>query len=157
MIVAWKETDINDIIDCLTELMYTEHQLEPSRLDSREAANKYFIQIVKKVVEQGGQIFLSKKGTATTGVLIVYPEQNEIFEEAGRHLAIADIVVKAAFRKSGIGTALMKQAEIFAREKGLKEIRLYALYKNTTALQLYRNSGFREIGMALTKQLAPEK
>ncbi len=156
MIDAYRIEDVDDIIDCLAELMQTEHLLEPSRLHGRKAAEKYFSAVEKKVKEQSGKIFVWRNEEGIAAVLIVYPEQNEIFEQPGKHLSIGDIVVKPAYRHTGIGTALVKKAESFAMENGLKEIRLYTLFNNTTALQLYRNSGYRAFGIALTKQIARE-
>lgn len=113
----------------------------------------YFKEVQRKFFNNSGKIFVSKKDNIIIGLLNINIEENEIYETPGKHLMILDIVVKYEFRNLGIGKQLMKKAETFAVENSISEIRLYTLIKNKVALDFYRNSGYREFGVALTKNV----
>ena len=153
MIYEYQSDDYNEVINCLIELQTTESLLESTRITNKDIAELYFKEVQSKSFNNSGKIFVSKKDNITTGLLIINIEENEIYEKPGKHLMILDIVVKYEFRNFGIGKKLMKKAETFAVENSISEIRLYTLIKNKVALDFYRNCGYRDFGVALTKNL----
>ena len=54
--------------------------------------------------------------------------------------------VGAAFRRQGIGTALVKTVEAVATDRGLEAINLEVAIDNTDAIRLYERLGFRVCG-----------
>ena len=61
-----------------------------------------------------------------------------------RTYAVVDIlVVKKGFRRQGIGTALMKRAQSWARQKGLESIELTVWEFNTGAARFYERLGYK--------------
>lgn len=66
-----------------------------------------------------------------------------IFEEAH----ITSIAVDMKFRGNGLGKALMKELEGFARRKGAEVILLEARQTNSRALEMYKGLGYKPRGL----------
>lgn len=65
---------------------------------------------------------------------------------------LEDIVVSDAVRGSGIGSQLLKQALIFAKEKGCQRITLLTDHDNTLAHTFYQKHGFDLSTMVVFRQ-----
>jgi RimJ/RimL family protein N-acetyltransferase len=65
---------------------------------------------------------------------------------ASIHVADLGLMVAAGHRRQGIGTALMREAEKWAREAGVRKLELHVFPHNEPAIALYRKLGFREEG-----------
>ncbi|MEO0080944.1 MAG: ribosomal protein S18-alanine N-acetyltransferase [candidate division WOR-3 bacterium] len=61
---------------------------------------------------------------------------------AEEELHVANIAVEPAFRRLGIGRALMQQLETFGRRRGVKSVYLEVRQSNTEAQAFYRRLGF---------------
>ena len=57
--------------------------------------------------------------------------------------------VGPAFRRQGVGTALVKAVEAIAAERGLAEVNLEVTIDNEDSIRLYRNLGYRICGDAV--------
>lgn len=79
-------------------------------------------------------------------------------EHPGRHsmirprVAMADVVVATDHRRKGVGSALMRRAEMWASEHGAAGVMLDALRANEQALAFYRRLGYYEHGVLLLKR-----
>lgn len=76
------------------------------------------------------QIFLTKKNP------------NEVFSPNERYLFISSFRVKKPFRNRGLGTLLLKMAELFAKKEGLPLLILNCAQANQEGLAFYKNAGF---------------
>ena len=74
-------------------------------------------------------------------------------------LNIHDIIVKSEYRKQGIGSMLLKEAEKIAKEKGCCKLTLEVLEGNKVAQEAYSKFGFRgyELNPKMGKALFWEK
>ncbi len=63
------------------------------------------------------------------------------------------IAILEAWRGRGVGTALMRAAEEWAREQGAERVMLDASLTNVDALRFYEGIGYRRTGIILTKPL----
>jgi len=70
-----------------------------------------------------------------------------------RHAYIFLLYVNPAHRQQGIGAALMKQAEDWARERGDRQIGLQVFQQNQPALNLYEKLGYSVQSLWMTKTL----
>ena len=59
----------------------------------------------------------------------------------------------ASHRGRGLGRALLRAAEDYAASQGATEIRLGVLAKNDAARRLYRDYGFEEYVVGMSKSL----
>lgn len=65
---------------------------------------------------------------------------------ASRHVAELGLMVAAEHRRRGVGTALMRAAEDWARETGIRRLELHVLPHNEPAIALYRSLGYEREG-----------
>ena len=64
---------------------------------------------------------------------------------------LCGIVVDNEYRRKGIGKALMKEAEGWAKKKGLYSIALTVHTGNKGAYTTYKKSGFKELNLKMVK------
>jgi ribosomal protein S18 acetylase RimI-like enzyme len=84
---------------------------------------------------QQGQLFVADDG-AIVGLIVLIKTPD--------HLLIENVAVDPARQGTGIGRALLDFAEIYARENGLSEIKLYTNEAMAENLRFYPRLGFRE-------------
>jgi RimJ/RimL family protein N-acetyltransferase len=60
--------------------------------------------------------------------------------------AYLSISVRSTYQGRGVGTELMREAERYARERGIRRIELEVFGKNDGAYRLYRRLGYEEEG-----------
>ncbi|NDJ16499.1 GNAT family N-acetyltransferase [Myxacorys almedinensis] len=70
-----------------------------------------------------------------------------------RHAHIFLLYVAPPHRRQGIGAALMRQAEAWAKAKGAPQIGLQVFETNQPALNLYRSLGYHTQSFWMTKPL----
>ena len=66
---------------------------------------------------------------------------------ASRHVADLGLMVSERHRRRGIGTALLREAEEWARTVGVRKLELHVFPHNDAAIQLYESCGFRREGL----------
>lgn len=66
---------------------------------------------------------------------------------------VADLAVAAGARRIGVGTALMRAAEAWARDRGLPALSLDVWSTNERALTFYRGLGYGAESLCLIKRL----
>lgn len=66
---------------------------------------------------------------------------------------VADLAVIADARRMGVGTALMKAGEAWARDRGLPALSLDVWSTNERALAFYRRLGYSAESLSLVKQV----
>ena len=79
--------------------------------------------------------------------------ENEFFKE-GAYGEINEIYIVPEWRGKGIGNILMKHAEDWFRNKGIKTVRVEALATNEKALAFYRKHGFKPNYITLQKEIS---
>lgn len=70
-----------------------------------------------------------------------------------RHTHVFLLYVALDHRRQGIGTALMKQAEVWARARGDRKIGLQVFQRNQPALNLYQSLGYTPESLWMSKDL----
>lgn len=79
---------------------------------------------------------------------------NAINQEDGERIAhIFLLYVAPIHRKQGIGSALVKQAEHWAKQRGDRRISLQVFSNNTPALHLYQKLGYQTYSLSMHKSL----
>jgi L-phenylalanine/L-methionine N-acetyltransferase len=67
--------------------------------------------------------------------------------QASRHVADLGLMVAAAYRRRGIGTALLEEAVRWAHESEIRKLELHVFPWNEPALGLYESFGFEREGL----------
>lgn len=70
-----------------------------------------------------------------------------------RYAEITEMFVEEAYRRRGIGRALLAQAETLARRAGARQMLILTDFYNDVAQRLYRSMGYSHYDIALSKAL----
>lgn len=70
-----------------------------------------------------------------------------------RHTHIFLLYITPSHRRQGLGSALMQQAEAWARQHGDRQISLQVFITNQPALNLYRSLGYETESLWMVKKL----
>jgi len=104
-----------------------------------EAAKTF---LSSRIVNKESIIFVAYKNEKAVGFVQMYPSFSSVSMK--RLWILNDLFVQNEYRKLGIGTSLMKQAEIFARKDNAKGIVLNTQKTNETAQRVYRANGYKQ-------------
>lgn len=133
-------------------MKYTYQELDPQQQDFhhlQDTVNRFF--------SSQTPLWLVKKASQTTkaetvGCLWL---GNAIDQRSGISYAhILLIYVQPQHRCQGIGTALIQQAENWAKARGDRQLGLQVFIDNQTALNLYRRQGFQTQSLLMLKPLS---
>jgi GNAT superfamily N-acetyltransferase len=110
--------------------------------DVEARPSSYWENLTRSVTEPGRQVmFLACEGKDVLGSTYGLRERDQ--SEVGR---VGGMWTEPAWRRRGVGRALLQQVFDWAREHGLRRLRLWAPAHSLAALSLYRQAGFRETG-----------
>ena len=90
---------------------------------------------------QEGAVYVLTEGNVVAGVLVMKPVKGTVL--------VDNVAVHPSSQGSGLGRALMRFTEKFAREGGLRRIDLYTNELMTENIAFYEGLGFREIDRRL--------
>lgn len=140
-----KVDNIKDAIECdnlLTKLINNERKYD-TNIKSDYIANKYFENIY---ANKNNCLFIAKDNN---NLAIGYAFCKIITCNDGphiNHIALIDgLYVNEEYRHQGIATKLIEECKSWAIEAGATIIEINVMSKNINAINLYQNSGFKEI------------
>jgi RimJ/RimL family protein N-acetyltransferase len=87
-------------------------------------------------------VFVAEDGNTIVGRLSLSRDPHP----ASRHVADLGLMVAASHRRQGVGTLLLEQAVVWARESGVRKLELHVFPWNEPALGLYESFGFEREG-----------
>ena len=147
--------DRNALISCIVEMQDFERSVEPMLPAGVDMANSYVELLLDRCSGTSGRVFIAETDQTVVGFVgvITRVEPNDPDEEATPYTYISDLVVLSAYRRRGIGGALLRHAEAYARDQGMTLVRINVLAKNQAAGQLYRTLGFDDYRIQLLKRL----
>lgn len=147
--------DWGRVADLIWELNLHEQPITGDRRTDRGAAVRYLAGMRRRVRRTNGQVLLAVDDRATVGMIAWGEVTDPVFVAAPwrRHAKIYDLVVAAAARRRGIGSALPRAVEAAAAARGFLRLAIGALAGNTEAEAAYRRFGFRPYAFELVKTL----
>lgn len=140
---------------CVIELQDAEREID-SRLRSGESmADAYLAQMHACCRDYAGAIFLAESAGEIVGLVMVLARVpfDLLDEPPGEYALVAELVVRAGFRRRGIARLLLDAAERHACAAAARELRIAVLSENTAARQLYVREGFAPYKETLSKPL----
>jgi len=87
-------------------------------------------------------VFVAEDGSSIVGRLSLSRDPHP----ASKHVADLGLMVAASHRRQGVGTLLLEQAVVWARECGVRKLELHVFPWNEPALGLYEAFGFEREG-----------
>jgi len=138
---------------CVVELQDFERGLEPTLPKGEAMADRYLAHVLDRCAGGAGRIFVSEENGAVVGFVGVLARVVPEPDEAQAYAYVSDLVVLPAYRRRGIGRALLERAEAYARGEGARVLRVGVLAKNEAAARLYRSLGFGDYTIQLNKPL----
>jgi len=146
--------DVQALRDCVMAQQDFHRRLEPSWPTGEAVADAYLAYLQQECAAHNGSIFIAEVADEPAGfVCIVAAAAGASPDDPAPFAWVHDIYVKPEHRCHGIASALMAEAERFAREHGARVVRLGVLNRNVSAVDFYINRGFREYTHVLTKRL----
>jgi GNAT superfamily N-acetyltransferase len=136
-----------------------EHQdfsrtLEPSWPEGKAVGDDYVAYLEREVAAHDGRIFIAEADGALAGfVCVISSMRGDSPDDPAVFAWVHDIFVRPAYRRRGVATGLMAEAESFVRSRGARELRLAVIDRNANARAMYRGLGFRDYVRVLTKPL----
>ncbi len=85
-----------------------------------------------------GWVSVALRDDVTVGVVVLMPQPG--------HLLLENVAVTPAWRRHGVGAALLRFAEAECRRLGLAEVRLYTHRLMAENIALYERIGYLETG-----------
>lgn len=102
---------------------------------------------------EGAEVFVAEAAGEPLGLLQIHPETDYF---TGHPRAYVDVLVVAAKAEGrGVGAALMRHAEAWARGHGCHEVCLDVFAGNARAIGFYERLGDRPDHLRLAKPVAP--
>lgn len=141
---------------CFVALQEFEHQLDAAAPRGDAIADAYLDRMFARCTTWSGRAFVAELDGAVVGFVCVWgrvPPQ-EPDEPQADYAYVSDLVVLAAWRRRGIGRALLERAEAYARSLGMDTIGIGVMAGNREARALYEARDYREVHVELRKSLA---
>ncbi len=159
LIREYEETDANQVMQCIVALQDFEHKLYDKMSDGKSIASQYLKLLLEDLEDQDGKIFVAEVGGKVVGYVHVHArvKNEEIIEIEHEWAEMQDLAVLEEYRGMGIGKALIKRAEEYARQKGATEMRTEVLALNTAGRRLYSTVGFSEHLIVVRKSLQEQQ
>jgi len=147
--------DRDQLRACVVELQEFERGLEPRLPRGEEMADQYLAFMLERCARTSGRVFIAEIDHAVVGFVAVLANvpQEEPDEDRAPYAYVSDLVVRSAYRRRGLGRALLEEAERFARGAGASLLRVGVLALNEGARRLYGSMGFADYTVQLVKPL----
>ncbi len=147
--------DRDQLRACVLELQDFERGLEPRLPRGEEMVDQYLAFMLERCARTSGGVFVAEVDHTVAGFVAVLarvpPEEPD--EDPTPYAYVSDLVVRSAYRRRGLGRALLEQAERFARGAGASLLRVGVLARNEDARRLYASMGFAPYTAQLIKPL----
>lgn len=139
----------------MIELQNFERDIDPRMPSGEEIVDEYIVEMLNRCRACDGQVLVADVDGEIAGyVTILNRVQSDDLDDGNIEFGlVADLVVRKAFRGSGLGKKLMHAAEEYARDDGVRWLRISVMAANRGARQLYSALGFDEIYVELEKDL----
>lgn len=154
----FRPEDAAGVAGCIVELQNYERAIDERVLPGEAVRGWYLDHLLEICAAQDGTLFVAEVEDGVVGFAAVQRRvSNDDVDECDYDFAlISDLGVNERHRGQGIGRALIAACEAFAREAGMRWLRIAVLGRNAVARGLYERCGFEDRQVVLEKPLAAE-
>lgn len=140
---------------CFVELQDFERSIGRDAPPGDAIADAYLAHMLECSRRYDGTVFVAQVDGAVVGFVCVWatvpPEQPD--EAPATYAFVSDLVVLERHRGRGIGRALLRRAERYARDHAAPTLRIGVVAQNVKARRLYEQEGFSDRYVFLVKRL----
>ena len=149
------KADTQQLRDCVIELQNFEREIDPRMPSGEEIVDDYIVAMLFRCRMCDGQVLVADIDGEIAGyVTMLNRVQSDDLDDGNLEFGlIADLLVRKAYRGTGLGRELIAAAESFAREHDVRWLRISVMAQNAAARKLYASTGFSEIYVELEKDL----
>ena len=155
VIREYRDADAPAVRRCIVELQDHERRIDGRLRPGEAMCVQYLDDMLRKCNELAGAILVAECDGEVAGFVTILARVpfEELDDPPGDRAIVSDLAVLARFRRRGLGAALLREADRYAREAGATEIRIGVMSENRGAAQLYRQEGFAPYLEILSKRL----
>ena len=149
------ETDFDGLRRCVVELQDYEYRIDQRFPDGESIADAYIPDILERCRQYDGRIFVADVDGVIAGYVMIWTKYSTGDIEDGDFVCglLADLSVLETYRGQGMGKALMAAGEAYAKDCGVRYLRVGAMAGNRLARKLYEGQGYVECHVELEKAL----
>jgi GNAT superfamily N-acetyltransferase len=149
------KADTQQLRDCVIELQNFEREIDPRMPSGEEIVDDYIVAMLFRCRMCDGQVLVADIDGEIAGyVTMLNRVQSDDLDDGDLEFGlIADLLVRKAYRGTGLGRELIAAAETFAKEHDVRWLRISVMAQNAAARSLYAATGFSEIYVELEKDL----
>ena len=127
----------------------------PQAFRATEGPSRGLTYVESLLEDEAACILLAERAGKVVGLINVSLRESPplSFLVPRRMGSVDDLVVDGAARRSGVGRALMAEAETWARERGASAMELNVYDFNADAIDFYQELGYRTLSRRLHKRL----
>ena len=154
-----KGRHLHSLRKCVVELQDFEHGIDPRIPPGIDIVDDFIPRLLHRCKLCDGKILIAEVDGEVAGfVTILSKVTNEEPEEGDYEYGlVSDLMVVERFRKQGLGRKLLKAAESYARDRGVKWLRIGLLAENQAADRLYASMGYSSLYVEREKDLTSPK
>lgn len=136
--------DITEIENLYSQLFSAMAALQPDFIRPASVDRAF---IKRNIEETESDILIAQENDCTKGFLLIQEKETPPYAcfVPHRYAYIMDISVDECSRGKGVGTMLLQQAVVWAKERNLEYIELGVLTGNEEADRLYEKMGFTDV------------
>lgn len=136
-------------------LVREHHDFDPRRFIAPipQLSERYGQFLVSQINREDRVVLVAERGADVAGYVYAGMEGNDYKALRGPAGVIYDLVVDAAHRREGIGSALMDAALLDLAKLGAQRVLLFTAEKNHVAQAMFDRSGFRRTMIEMTREL----
>jgi len=138
---APKWDDLDDILEFINSLVDEGADIMVDTKQTREQEVEWLAGHITKIENDKEAIVVAEVDGRFVGQVEVTPRGMR-----SKHVGVLGIALKDGYREIGIGTELMKEAEVQSTRLGLEILNLEVFATNERARHVYRKVGYREVG-----------
>ncbi|MGH7579717.1 MAG: GNAT family N-acetyltransferase [Gemmatimonadales bacterium] len=147
--------DLPRVRACFIELQELERALDPRIPAGASVADAYMEGLFRRCEVSAGRLFVAEDEGRVIGFVSVLgacvPDSPD--DGSAPFAYVDDLVVLEAYRRRGVGSALLRRAEAYALACGRSSLRLRVKGGNQRARAFYARAGFTDYEVELEKQL----
>jgi ribosomal protein S18 acetylase RimI-like enzyme len=155
LVREYRDADAGGVRVCVVELQDFERRIDDRLRPGDSIADEYLQHMLDRCRELAGAILVAEIDGVVAGFvrILARVRYDGLDEPPGEYALVADLAVRERFRRRGLGAALLRAAEDYARSRGATELRVGVLSGNRGAANLYRKVGFSAYLETLSKRL----